>query len=98
MTGAEIAAFAARLAQITNKGVRYAEAEPLAEKLIQHDRKLDDRNLCLECNHLSGSGPSSWRCGNWRRAGVAVRARDADLPRDLVQLLQRCSGFNAAQI
>ena len=33
------------------------------------------------------------RCGNWQAAGIAIRARDAVLPADLVRLLQRCDGF-----
>jgi hypothetical protein len=43
----------------------------------------------LECIHLQRGG----RCGNWQAAGVAIRARDAQLPVDLLVLLQRCAGY-----
>jgi hypothetical protein len=98
MTGAEINTFTARVTQINDKGAAPEASEGWAEKLLQRDREQDDRTLCLECRHLGGSGPSTWRCGNWRKAGIAIRARDADLSRDLVQLLQRCPGFNAGKI
>jgi flagellar motility protein MotE (MotC chaperone) len=35
-----------------------------------------------------------WFCKNWKIAGVAIRAKDAQLPTDLVVQLQRCSGFS----
>ena len=66
----------------------------LADKLVTRDRDLDDRRICLECRHLSGVGQTSWRCGNWQAAGVAIRSRDSLLPADLVLLLQRCDGFS----
>ena len=68
-------------------------AEVLADKLVTRDRDLDDRRICLECRHLSGVGQTSWRCGNWQAAKVAHRARDVQLPADLVRKLQRCDGF-----
>ncbi|MEO7128813.1 MAG: hypothetical protein ABI040_08125 [Rhodoferax sp.] len=91
MNTGEIDTFTARLARFTDRGFSLLEVETLADKLLIRDRELDDRRLCLECLHLSrGSG---WRCGNWQRAGVAIRARDARLPIDFVTLLQRCDGF-----
>ena len=93
MNGREIDTFTARLARFTDKGVSHGDAERLTDKLVMRDREQDDRRLCLECTHLSGYGASSWRCGNWQRAGVAIRARDVQLPADLVQQLQRCDGF-----
>jgi len=93
MTGSEIDLFAARLARFTDKGVIQIEAESMADKLVTRDRDSDDRRLCLECTHLGGYGAALWRCGNWSRAGVARQARDAHLPADLVQQLQRCNGF-----
>jgi hypothetical protein len=96
MTGSEIDLFAARLARFTDKGVPQADAESLVDRLVQRDRDSDDRALCGECTHLSGYGASSWRCGNWQRAGVAHRARDVQLPRDLVFKLQRCDGLTHA--
>jgi hypothetical protein len=95
MTGSEIDLFAARLARFTDKGVIQIDAESLTDKLVIRDREGDDRRLCLECPHLAGYGRTSWRCGNWQAATVAHRARDAQLPADLVQLLQRCDGFTA---
>ena len=96
MTGSEIDTFTARLARFATKGVIQIDAERLADKLVQRDRDSDDRALCFECTHLAGYGASSWRCGNWQRAGVAHRARDSQLPRDLVRQLQRCDGLTAA--
>ena len=92
MTGAEIDTFTARLARFTDKGLLDLDAgERLADKLVIRGREQDDRRQCLECTHLHRGG--GWRCGNWQRAGVALRARDAQLPADFVGQLQRCDGF-----
>jgi hypothetical protein len=96
MTGREIDLFAPRLARFTDKGVIQIDAEKLADKLVIRDREQDDRRLCLECTHLTGYGRTSWRCSNWQRAGVAIRARDNQLPVDLVLQLQRCDGLTHA--
>lgn len=93
MTGREIDTFKARLARFTDKGTGTDVGEALADKLVIRDRESDDRRLCLECRHLAGYGPGSWRCGNWQAAGTAIKARDAGLPADLVWQLQRCDGF-----
>lgn len=93
MTGHEIDTFTARLARFTDKGTSTDVGETLADKLVIRDRESDDRRLCLECRHLAGYGPESWRCGNWQAAGTAIKARDAGLPADLVWRLQRCDGF-----
>ena len=92
MTGAEIDTFTARVIGFTDKGVTPTDGEALADKLVTRDRETDDRRLCLECVHLAGHA-GSWGCRAWQRAGVAVKARDAGLPGDVVQLLQRCDGF-----
>ena len=94
MTGTEIDTFTARLARFTDKGLTLDAGERLADKLVIRDRERDDRRHCLECTHLHRGG--GWRCSNWQRAGVALRARDAQLPTDFVNLLQRCDGFNDA--
>lgn len=94
MTGSEIDLFTARMARFTDKGVTHGDAESLADKLVVRDRDDDDRVLCLECSHLGGYGRTSWRCGNWQAAGVAIRPRDTQLPADLVLRLQRCDGFS----
>ncbi len=89
MNGAEIDTFTARLAWFTDKGLSLIDAEALADKLVIRDREGDDRRVCLECVHLRHGE----RCGNWQQAGVAIRARDAQLPGDFTTLLQRCGGF-----
>ncbi len=91
MNTAEIDTFTTRLERFTDKGASKVDAEALADKLVTRDREADDRRLCLECLHLHRAG--GWRCGNWLRAGVAMRAKDAQLPGDLVMRLQRCDGF-----
>lgn len=94
MNTVEIETFTARLSRFTDKGMTIADGEVLADKLVIRDRQREDRHSCFECSHLAGAG--GWRCGNWQRAGVAIRSRDAQLPTDLVNLLQRCDGFTQA--
>ena len=98
MTGAEIDNFKARLSKFGDKGLTATDCEALADKLVKRDRESDDRRVCLECKHLSGVGQTSWRCGNWQAAGIAIHARDTQLPADLVLQLQRCDGFNNLNI
>lgn len=93
MNTGEIDSFEARLARFTDKGLMLDEAERLADRLVNRDRESDNRRLCLECMHLAGHGTATWRCGNWQAAGVAIRARYAELPGDIVCQLQRCGGF-----
>ena len=93
MSTAEIDAFTVRLARFTDKGLSLDDAEALADKLVVRDRERDNRRLCLECVHLSGFAPASWRCGNWQAAGIAIRPHDTQLPAELVVQLQRCGGF-----
>lgn len=96
MTGREIDTFTARLARITDKGVPTADGQHVADKMLLRDRQAGDWFSCLECQHLAGHAAGSWRCGNWQRANIALRARDAGLPADLVLQLQHCVGFTAA--
>ena len=98
MTGAEIDNFKARLSKFGDKGLTATDREALADKLVKRDRESDDRRVCLECKHLSGVGQTNWRCGNWQAAGIAIHARDTQLPADLVLQLQRCDGFNNLNI
>lgn len=93
MNGAEIETFTARLTRFTDKGLRLDDADDLADKLVRRDRDLDDRRLCLECIHLAGQSGAAWHCKNWQRAGVALRAKDAQLATAFVLQLQRCEGF-----
>lgn len=95
MTGREIDTFTARLARFTDKGLSLDAAESLADKLVTRDREADDLRLCLECVHLAGRA-GVWGCRNWQRAGVASKARVAQLPAALVIQPQRCDGFKAA--
>ena len=91
MNTLEIDAFTARLLRFIGKGLSIADGEGLAENLVIRDREHGDRHSCFECAHLAGS--VGWRCGNWQKSGVAMRANDAQLPADFVNLLQRCQGF-----
>ena len=97
MAGAEIDTFTARLARFTDKGLSLEDAEALADKLVTRDREADDRRLCLECFHLSGQHGKTWDCRNWPRAGVALKAKDAQLSAALVLQPQRCDGFAQLQ-
>ena len=94
MTGSEIGAFTARLSRFTDKGLSLDDGEALADKLVLRDREADDRRGCLECRNLSGFSPGSWRCSNWKAAGVG----SSGLPFDLVLMLQRCDGFGNLNI
>jgi hypothetical protein len=94
----EIYTTKARATRFNSMGVIERDTKDLVDALLKRDRDLDDRRLCLECQHLGGYGQSSWRCGNWQAAGVAIRARDAQLPVALVLLLQRCTGFQNASL
>ena len=93
MTGREIDTFTARLARFTDKGLSLDDGEALADKLVTRDRESDDRRLRLECVHLAGHSAGAMRCNNWQRAGVAMRATDAQLSAALVYQLHRCDGF-----
>lgn len=92
MNTAEIDTFTARLARFTDKGLTLADAEALADGMVQRDREMDDRHLCLECVHLRG-GAGHWRCGNAVLGGIALHAADAQLPSGLTHQPQRCAGF-----
>jgi hypothetical protein len=92
MNTQEIDTFIVRLEQFTRKGVSLSEAEALAERLVVRDRDEDDRQLCLECQHLQGD-VGRWRCANAQRAGMSVGTANAPLPAGLTQQLQRCLGL-----
>lgn len=89
MNSTELETCAARLVRFTDKGESLEVAERVADRLLVRDREGDDRRMCLECAHLHG-GTGHWRCGNWKLAEIGGSA----LQRDLVRMLQRCSGFN----
>ena len=92
MNGQEIDTLMARLARFADKGLTLAVAESLANGMVQRDREMDDRHLCLECVHLRG-GNDRWRCGIAVVAGIGLFAADPQLPSDLTRLPQRCAGF-----
>ncbi|RCX11842.1 hypothetical protein [Extensimonas vulgaris] len=66
-----------RLAHFERLGLPDHEAGRMADKLLLRDRDLDDRRVCLECQHLRGR-PGAWRC---------------PMPAPMVQQLQRCPAF-----
>ena len=92
MNTAEIDTFTARLHLFTRRGLVAHDAERLADKLVTRDRESDDRRLGLECVHQTGHA-GEWGCQNWQRAGVAIKARDAQQSAALVYQSQRCDGF-----
>ena len=91
----EIEQFNRRAALFVRRGANDAQAEAMADRLVQRDREEDDRHLCHECRHLRGGLPG-WICGNGAAAGIAVSGWGAGLPAQLVAQLQRCTGFAAA--
>jgi hypothetical protein len=80
-----------RLVGLINKGLSLDEAKEVTQRLDLRTQS-DDRILCYECHHLKGY-VGLWRCGNWRKAGIAIREAGAGLG-DMVNLFQRCNGFN----
>jgi tubulysin polyketide synthase-like protein len=81
---ADIARFVARVSQFLRTGIRATDADDLAERLHLRDVELDSRTMCVECSHFR-----TQRCGNHVSAGLA----SADVGRDFVSRLQRCSAF-----
>ena len=82
--------YKARLALFVDRGLSVADAETLANRLKGRDREQDERRLCLECKHLSGTSTAR-RCSQWRTLGIHCLAIPADLP----TTLQRCNEFNS---
>jgi hypothetical protein len=89
----EIKVFKLRLERLEKLGLKTSEAERLCDRILRRDREGGgEMRSCFECNHLVvGNG---WFCKNWKIAGIAIRARDAQLPTDLVVQLQRCPGYS----
>jgi hypothetical protein len=85
---------AARLTLMAERGLTGLEADKTANRLEVRDLQDDERRLCLECAHLSGSAGAR-RCAQWRRTGMP----GPQIPPDLPLLLQRCRGFcNAVKV
>lgn len=91
MNGQELDTLMARQYLFCQRGASAQDALHLADSLVSRDRSDDDRRLCLECRHLHGAGP--YYCGNARAADWPT-----DLPRNLVQILQRCHGYDGARL
>ena len=89
----EIRVFKLRLERLEKLGLKTSEAERLCDRILRRDRDgSSEMRSCFECRHLVVA--KGWFCKNWKMAGVAIRAKDAQLPTDLVVQLQRCSGFS----
>ena len=93
MNTEEIKVFKLRLEHLEKLGLKTSEAERLCDRILRRDRESGgEMRSCFECSHLVvGNG---WFCKNWKIAGVAIRAKDAQLPTELVVQLQRCPGYN----
>lgn len=87
MNTAEIEAFGVRVHLFRGRGVSADMAETLADKLVQRDRELDDRRLCVECTRFTAGR----RCDAWKRAGIGGPSVGA-----IWLKLQRCPGFEGS--
>jgi hypothetical protein len=93
MNTEEIKVFKLRLERLEKLGLKTSEAEKLCERILRRDREgWSDMRSCFECRHLVVA--ERWICINWKISGVAIRAKDAQLPTDLVVQLQRCPGYS----
>lgn len=83
-TDADIARFLYRRVRLLRWGWSEADAEKLADRLVQRDREADNRVSCTDCRYY-------WpgHCSNQRRAGLHA----SNVGRDLAATLQRCPGF-----
>lgn len=88
MNTVEIDTMLERTALFNRRGLSALDAELLADRLVTRDRDADDRQLCLECAHLSGRA-EAMRCAEWQRA----RLGQPGIPAGLALMLQRCDGF-----
>jgi hypothetical protein len=93
MNTEEIKLFKLRLERLEQRGLQTSEAEKLCDRFLRRDREGgSEMRSCFECRHLVIA--NGWFCKNWKIAGVAIRAKDAQLPTDLVVQLQRCPGYS----
>ena len=93
MNTEEIKLFKLRLERLEKRGLQTSEAEKLCDRFLRRDREGGgEMRSCFECRHLVID--NGWFCKNWKIAGVAIRAKDAQLPTDLVVQLQRCPGYS----
>ena len=97
MNTEEIKLFKLRLEQLEQSGLQTSQAEKLCDRILRRDREGgSEMRSCFECRHLVIA--NGWFCKNWKIAGVAIRAKDAQLPTDLVVQLQRCPGYRDISI
>lgn len=87
MNTAEIESFGARVQLFRGRGVSADMAETLADKLVQRDRELDDRRICVECTRFTAGR----RCEAWKQAGIGGPSVGA-----IWLKLQRCPGFEGS--
>lgn len=87
-TDADIARFLDRRARLMRWGWPEADAEKLADRLVQRDLEQDVRVSCTDCQHYRPG-----RCDNHRHAGLHA----PDVGRDWAGLLQRCPGFRCRE-
>jgi hypothetical protein len=80
-----------REAAFVTRGVDPGTAHALALRLKTRDGQNDERRLCLECSHLTGTADPR-RCARWQRAGLG----GPQVPRELPAILQRCNVFHQA--
>jgi hypothetical protein len=83
----EIDRFMGRVVLFTRRGVKPAEAEQWAERLVARDREKDTRRLCIECEHLQRDGG----CFALSRNPGGYRQGDRLFP--VTTVLQRCHRF-----
>lgn len=87
----EVAPFLDRRDRLCRAGLNQDEAGLMAWKLERRDFEGDERRLCIECQHLTGSA-GRWSCFQWRMLQIV----SPDIPGDLVtSVLHRCGGFEA---
>ena len=79
----------ARLDLFADRGLSTEDAEALADVLALRDCQQDERRVCMECQHLSGTSTAR-RCGQWRPQKLHSPA----VPADLATVLQRCNWFD----
>lgn len=80
----ELDTMEARLMIFKRRGMDDAQADQLADKLLQADREQTGQSTCLLCKHFN---PSRKTCGNFRSAGVGQEVGE------LAAMLQRCPGY-----
>ena len=73
----------------------YHQYDKIASFLLAHRKSWDDRKLCVECEHIKAFN-GSWKCGNWRQAGLTTNINGSGLSWHLITLFQRCNGFSGA--